>query len=101
MTFDILWLIWLLAFLPIELKGAIGKIHGATLSEHTWWAFCWRSYGVGRPLWRTRRAVFLAFWTALTLHFVAALPAWPWLVVSSVPFGVTFIVATIWERGES
>jgi hypothetical protein len=101
MLYHWLWLAWLLAFLPIELPPAIAHRHGGTLSEHCWWAFCWKSYGVGRPLWRTRRAVFLAFWAALTLHFVAGLPAWPWLVVSSVPFAVTFVVATLFERGES
>ena len=101
MTFHLLWLAWLLAFLPIELPPALRHKYAGTLTAHTRWAFCFPPAPLPRPLWRTRRVVFIAFYLALGLHMVANLHAWPWLILSAVPFGITFIVATFFEKGEA
>jgi hypothetical protein len=42
--------------------------------------------------------VFCTFWTALTLHFIAGLPAWPYLVVSAVPFVAVILLSSFYER---
>lgn len=97
-TWSALWLAWLALFLPIELRGLASKTHGATLSAHCWRWFCFHEGAWTRPYWRTRRSVFVLFWTALTLHFVAGLPAWPYLVGPSVPFVVVILLSTWKER---
>lgn len=98
-VWDWLWLAWLALFLPIEVRGIRKKIHGATLSEHCWWWFCWKDYGVGRRLWRTRRAVFCLFWAALSAHFILGLEGWPWLIVPSAPFALTILISAMFEPG--
>jgi hypothetical protein len=96
-TYSILWLLWLALFLPIEVRGLKSKTHGATLSAHCWRWFCFHEGAWTRPYWRIRRATFITFWTALTLHFIAGLPAWPYLVASAVPF-VAVILLSSWKE---
>jgi hypothetical protein len=97
-AYDFLWLAWLALFLPIEIPAIKSKTHGATLTEHTRKWFALGPGGWTQPYWRTRRAVFCTFWTALTLHFIAGLPAWPYLVVSAVPFVVVILLSSFRER---
>lgn len=96
--YSYLWLAWLALFLPIEFKALASKKRGRTLSAHCWFWFCFDDAGSTRAYWRTRRAVFCTFWTALTLHFVVELAAWPYLVVSAVPFIAVILGSSYWER---
>lgn len=69
MIYTLLWLLWLLAFLAIEIPAAVASYRGhpgGTLSEHIW-AFI----GIGQPLtWQVhlRRVAFLAFAAWLIVH---------------------------------
>ena len=79
------WLGWLLAFLFVELPGAILPGKGETLSEHVW-RWC-------RGPWR--RLVLAAFLVALTCHFVFGASAW-WLL-TAIPLATVIVWAEFVE----
>lgn len=83
------WLLWFLAFLLVELPGAILPGKGETLSEHVWRWF--------RGPWR--RCVLAAFMVALTAHFVFGASAW-WLL-TAIPLAGVIVYAELFERRSS
>ena len=80
------WLLWLLAFLFVELPGAILPGKGETLSEHVWRWF--------RGPWR--RGVIGAFMLALGAHFVFGASAL-WLL-TAIPLVGVIVYSEFWER---
>jgi hypothetical protein len=85
---SVAWLGWLLAFLFVELPGAILPGKGETLSEHVWRWF---------PTW-PRRVIFAAFWLALGAHFVFGASAW-WLLTAA-PLVACIVWAEFVEGGD-
>jgi hypothetical protein len=73
-TFTILWVLWLAAFVVVEGVALFNKEEGDTLSEHVWKWFGIGEVGKPRPEitgWvRARRFGLLAFMAWLTVHFV-------------------------------
>jgi hypothetical protein len=76
--FTTFWIIWLLAFLPVEIWALITKSRGDTFSEHVWH---WFKVMDDRPtawtwLWRVPLLVFLVW---LTGHLVFGWwTVWEW-----------------------
>lgn len=70
MIWTILWILWFVAFLAIELPAAWESYHGhpgGTLSEHVW---AWLAIGQPRTgLVHLRRFVFVAGFAVLAVHF--------------------------------
>jgi hypothetical protein len=67
MSYTILWIMWILAFLVIEGAAIFNKDPGDTLSEHVWKWFSVTDKGIG---WRIKRVILLAFMGWLTVHFM-------------------------------
>jgi len=76
------WLVWLAAFLLVEIPAALRK--SGTLSAAVWTWF-------RGPL---RRSVLGAFMVTLTAHFVWQ--ASPWWLLSAVPVAATIVDAVAW-----
>ena len=76
------WLLWLSAFLLVEIPAALRK--SGTLSAAVWTWF-------RGPL---RRSVLGAFMVTLTAHFVWQ--ASPWWLLSAVPVAATIVDAVAW-----
>ena len=66
-VYDIVWLIWIAAFLVVEGLALRTKVPGATLSAHVWRWFSIKSPG---RQWRLRRLALLAFMSWLFAHFL-------------------------------
>ncbi len=83
----IAWLLWLLAFLCIELPAAAserGTSAVKTLSRHVWsWLDTW---------WKV--AIFLAFWVSLGLHLAPGIKA---SVVPVEVFGAALGFVIVWS----
>jgi hypothetical protein len=91
---DWLWLAWLVSFLVVELSGYWQHIPGATLSEHTWDVFSFRSR---KRFWVTRRVAFVSFWVALGAHLVLVASVRP-VVITGAACGLVIAYAAITER---
>jgi hypothetical protein len=93
------WLIWLAAFLCVEIPGALAKRAGATFSENVW---DWFSIRERKPLWKTRRVILGAFLATLSAHFMTG-GAYPLtegvaVIVAGVPVALTIVLSSLFER---
>lgn len=73
--YQLLWLLWGIAFFAIELPAFLNDRKGDTLSEQVWMLFSVRGKGT---LWRVRRGLLALALMVLSYHFLAG---GGWLVV--------------------
>ena len=72
MTWDLLWVAWLLAFAVLEGIALWRKKRGDTLSENTWKWFSLKGDKSKLRWWQyLLRIGFFAFWIWLTIHFLS------------------------------
>ncbi len=67
MSFTILWLLWLLYFVAVELEAFFHNWPADSLSAHVWTWFSVNGHG---PFWKLRRFVLIALMCWLTVHFL-------------------------------
>ena len=67
MSYETLWIVWLLNFLAIELPALIDKKPGATLSYHIW---KWFSIKEKAKWWIARRTALGLFLAWLLVHMM-------------------------------
>ena len=66
------WIVWILGFCVLEAIALVRKARGDTLSEHVWQWFKLKGNKRNRKPWEIAlRFGFLAFWSWLTIHFLA------------------------------
>ena len=87
---EVIWLIWLVAFLVFELKAALNKKKGDTLSETVGdWHGGPKWSKVGRKWSGARRTVLFLFLVSLTIHLVWAASVLPVIIFGAM---LSFII---------
>lgn len=95
----IAWVVWLVAFLIVEVSAAVRKTKLDTLSENVW---LW--FGIKyseRPYKGTRRAALALFMLTLSGHFVFGWPGGLGVILTGIPVGAVITYALFFERGEA
>lgn len=91
----IAWVLWLLAFLVVEVPAAIRKAGLDTFSENVW---LW--FGIKyspRPYKGARRAVLTVFMVTLYGHLAFGWPGGLGVILAGVPVAFVIVYALVFE----
>jgi hypothetical protein len=94
------WLLWLGAFLAIEIPAALNKEPDDTLSEKTW---DWFSVRERRRFWLARRIILGLFMAELTAHFLTGgvypITGGAAVIATALPTSLVIVLSSVFEGG--
>ncbi len=95
-VWTVLWLLWICAFLGIEIPAALNKTTGDTLSENMW---NWFSVGQRKRWWKIRLVVLGVFWVlgVGVAHFMFRASALWTVILPGIPFAAVIVYAVVFE----